>query len=289
MLYRTLHGSLSVGDLTFLAGSFQRSRSIIEGLFSAVSNITDQALYLTDLYEFFQMQPRITKRAAALRAPRPIRTGFEFRNVSFRYPGSGRGGVAERKLPVGATGANCVDWRERGREDDDRQIDGASLTIPMKAQCCSDGVDLREYDIDLLRREVGVIFQDYMRYGARGSREYRAGEDRGSGGSGTHPAWLRTSRWPIAWVSNCRKGTSRCWLDGSTRAPIFQRGSGRRWRWRVLYMREAQLIILDEPTASLDARAEYEVFYGLRTDAREDGRADLASVFDGQTAIEFSF
>src|SRR5205807_10637980 len=90
VLVRTLAGGISVGTFTFLTGAFNRSRSYIERILSSFNDITEQALFLKDLFEFFEMRPAIHSKPGAIPAPRPIREGFEFQNVSFAYPGSSK-------------------------------------------------------------------------------------------------------------------------------------------------------------------------------------------------------
>ncbi|MGA8877083.1 MAG: ABC transporter ATP-binding protein, partial [Candidatus Korobacteraceae bacterium] len=88
VLLRTLAGAISVGTFTFLTGAFSRSRSYIERILQSFTDISDQAMYLKDLFEFFEMRPAISSHPEALPAPRPIVSGFEFRHVAFAYPGS---------------------------------------------------------------------------------------------------------------------------------------------------------------------------------------------------------
>src|SRR4029077_7975569 len=90
VIWRTVTGALTIGTLTFLTGAIVQASSNIQLIFSTLSSIADQALFLTDLLAFFQMEATIRSKPNALPAPRPIQRGFEFRNVSFRYPGSSR-------------------------------------------------------------------------------------------------------------------------------------------------------------------------------------------------------
>jgi len=258
ILQRTLSGALTVGDLTFLAGAFARSRSLIESLFSSAASISDQALYLTDLYDFFQMQPTIRAAAGSLPAPRPIRQGFEFRHVSFRYPGSGklvlrdvsfRLNPGERIALIGENGA--------GKTTLVKLL--ARLYDPADGVILLDGIDLREYSIDDLRSEIGVIFQDYMKY------DMLVKENIGFG---------RIEK--LDDLSAIELSAQKSLADSvvNTLPAGYEQMLGRRFdsgadlsagQWQKIalaraYMRDAQLIILDEPTASLDARAEYEVF-----------------------------
>jgi len=259
ILGRTLTGSLSIGDLTFLAGSFAQSRGLIEGLFRRITDISEQALYLQDLYEFFAMKPSIEAPGKVwLPAPRPIREGFEFQDVSFAYPGSGRVavervsfrlGVGERIALIGENGA--------GKTTLVKLL--ARLYEPSAGRILLDGRDLREYDPVDLRREIGVIFQDYMKY------DMKAFENIGVGRIEQMAESARIEQAAVKSLADQVIGT----LPGGYEAMLGRRFEGGadlsagQWQKIALaraYMRDAQLVILDEPTASLDARAEYEVF-----------------------------
>src|ERR1700691_958307 len=163
VIWRTVNGALTIGTLTFLAGAIQQASSNIEQIFSTLAAIGDQALFLTDLLAFFEMQPTIRSKPNALSAPRPIVRGIEFRNVSFRYPGNSRLILErinfqlhpeERLALIGENG--------QGKTTIVKLI--TRLYDPTEGQILLDGVDLREYDLEDLHREMGVIFQDFMRY-----------------------------------------------------------------------------------------------------------------------------
>jgi ATP-binding cassette subfamily B protein len=258
IVIRTLAGALSLGSLTFLAGAFARSRSLIENLFSSLNNIAEQALYIKDLFDFFETKPSIASPPNALAAPRPIRSGFEFRGVSFAYPGSDRqvlNGVSfrfdaeERIALIGENGA--------GKTTLVKLL--ARLYDPTAGAILLDGIDLREYDVDSLRKEIGVIFQDYMRY------DMIAKENVGFGRIEEMENQARIQ-------DAARKSLAEPMI--AQFAGGYQQMLGRRFengidlsagQWQKIalaraYMRDAQVLILDEPTASLDARAEFEVF-----------------------------
>jgi ATP-binding cassette subfamily B protein len=258
ILYRTLHGALTVGDLTFLAGSFARSRGLIEGVLTSFSGISEQAMYLDDLFAFFRMEPQIRSSPGALPAPRPIRRGLELRHVSFRYPGAERDALhdvsfelrpGQRIALIGENGA--------GKTTITKLI--ARLYEPSEGQILLDGVDLREYDLESWRREIGVIFQDYMRY------HMLLWENIGVGRVeelNDRRRIERAARLSLASdvAARLEKGldqmVGRRFADGVDL-------SGGEWQKVALaraYMRDAQLLILDEPTATLDARAEHRIF-----------------------------
>jgi ATP-binding cassette subfamily B protein len=258
ILIRTLAGALTVGSLTFIAGILARSRSLIEMLFSSFNNISEQALYLKDLFDFFETRPNISSVPNALLAPRPIRSGFEFRSVSFAYPGSDRPvlrglsfrfDAGERIGLIGENGA--------GKTTLVKLI--ARLYDPTDGAILLDGIDIREYDVHSLRREIGVIFQDYVRY------DMLVRENIGFGRIeelGNHIRVEDAARKSLAEPLIAQ-------LEGRYDQMLglrFEDGvdlSAGQWQKLALaraYMRDAQVLILDEPTASLDARAEYEVF-----------------------------
>ncbi len=258
IIYFTVLGRYTIGALTFLAGSFRQSRDLIQGVLLSLSQIYEQSLYLADLFTFFDVQPRVTSKPGARAVPKPIREGFAFENVGFRYPGSDRWAVRhltfrirpeERVALVGENGA--------GKTTLVKLL--ARLYDPDEGRILLDGVDLREYDLESLRRNIGVIFQDFVRY------EFILKENIGVGqveGLGDEARIREAARRSLAdsVATRLEKGYDQVLgrrFDGGVEL------SGGEWQKVALgraYMREAQVLILDEPTAALDARAEYEVF-----------------------------
>jgi ATP-binding cassette, subfamily B, bacterial len=268
ILLRAVAGAISIGTLTFLAGAFMRSRDLIQRLLLSASDIYSQALNLQDLFTFFAVRPTITNRPGARAVPNPIREGFVFENVGFQYPGSDRWAVrgvnfslhpGERIALVGENGA--------GKTTITKLI--ARLYDPTEGRVLLDGVDLREYDLASLRQAIGVIFQDFVRYDMRFDENVGVGEIEAARGhldaerDGTPmPAIADASQRSLAASLLPRLPKGYHQMLGRR----FDEGvdlSGGEWQKVALaraYMRTAQLLILDEPTAALDARAEYEVF-----------------------------
>jgi len=298
-------GQITLGMLTFLAASFMRSRDLISRLLNSASDIYEQCLYLKDLFDFFEMQPVITSQPNALPAPRPIREGFVFENVGFRYPGSQRWAIrnvnfalrpGERLALVGENGA--------GKTTLTKLL--ARLYEPTEGRILLDGHDLREYDLASLRQSMGVIFQDFVCYdlhldeniGVGRIEEVEAYLDEanenephsGAGPDGVRPSTQRLNGSGLL-HENSSNGNSRIALPvppsivkaaeksmAAALLPRLPKGyrqmlgrrfaggvnlSGGEWQKIALaraYMRDAQVLILDEPTAALDARAEYEAF-----------------------------
>ncbi len=256
--WRTVRGDFSIGDLTFLAGSFMRLRQLLEGLLVGFSQVAGQALYLDDLFSFFEIEPEIASRPDAVPVPRPIQHGFVFENVGFRYPGNEQWTLRglEFELRAGEVLA-LVGENGAGKTTLVKLL--ARLYDPDEGRILLDGRDLRDYDLDDLRSNTGVIFQDFVRY------HLTAAENIGVGrieALGDLPRIRDAARRGMAdeVIAGLPLGYDQ--LIGRR----FKTGvdlSGGQWQKLAIaraYMRDAQVMILDEPTAALDARSEFEVF-----------------------------
>jgi ATP-binding cassette subfamily B protein len=258
IIYLTVLGRYTIGSLTFLAGSFRQSRDLIQRILLSLSNIYEQSLYLGDLFTFFDVTPRVMSRPGARGVPASIRAGFEFRDVGFRYPGSEQWAVRhlsfslapdERIALVGENGA--------GKTTLVKLL--ARLYDPDEGQILLDGVDLRDYDLESLRKNIGVIFQDFVRYDLILKENIGVGQvERLDDDARIREAGRRSLADSVA--TRLTGGYDQMLgrrFDGGVDL------SGGEWQKVALgraYLREAQVLILDEPTAALDARAEYEVF-----------------------------
>ena len=258
VIWQTVTGAYSIGLWYLLSGAILQASSNIQQIFSTVSGIADQALFLTDLLAFFDMRPTIQSKPDALPAPRPIVRGFEFRNVSFRYPGNSRlvlNGLnfhlrpGERVALIGENG--------EGKTTIVKLI--TRLYDPTEGQVLLDGVDLREYRLEDLYREIGVIFQDFMRYEMTARENIAVGRIEEIDDLQLLETAARKSL-ADAVIGRLPGGYDQ--MLGRR----FETGvdlSGGEWQKVALaraYLRDAQLLILDEPTAALDARSEFEVF-----------------------------
>jgi len=258
VIWRTVTGSLSIGTLTFLTGAIVQASGNIQQIFSTLSSIADQALFLTDLLAFFEMQPTIHSKPNALPAPRPIVRGFEFRNVSFRYPGASRLVLSGLNVSLRA-GERVALVGENGEGKTTLVKLMTRLYDPVEGQVLLDGIDLREYNLEDLYREIGVIFQDFMRYEMTARENIAVGQIQ------------EINNLPLLKIA-AEKSMADEVVERLPRAyeqmlgRRFERGmdlSGGEWQKVALaraYLRAAQVLILDEPTAALDARSEFEVF-----------------------------
>ena len=266
ILLHAVHGDITIGMLTFLAASFARGRDVIQSILLSASNVYEQALYLRDLFVFLDMRPTIESPPNAHPAPKKVQSGFVFENVGFRYPGSERWAVrnvdmalkpGERVALVGENGA--------GKTTITKLM--ARLYDPTEGRITLDGVDLKHYDLVSLRHAIGVIFQDFVRYDMRFDENIGVGEIESvradlEKSNGTPPSISAAAENSLAasllprFTKGYQQMLGRRFDDGVDL-------SGGEWQKIALaraYIRDAQVLILDEPTAALDARAEYEVF-----------------------------
>ncbi len=257
VIYRTVSGDLSWGTLQFLAGAIGGASSNIQAIFSTFSSIADQSLFLTDLVEFFNVQPTISSKPNALPAPRAIRSGFLFERVSFSYPGQTRRVLDNLDLRI-EPGERIALIGENGQGKTTLVKLITRLYDPTAGRILLDGIDLREYSVEDLNAEIGVIFQDFMRYEMSARRNIQVGRIEDSSQDDIQTAAQKSLAHSV--IERLPQGYEQ--LLGRR----FEGGvdlSGGEWQKLALaraYLRDAQLLILDEPTAALDARSEYEVF-----------------------------
>ncbi|HEU4904373.1 MAG TPA: ABC transporter ATP-binding protein, partial [Flavisolibacter sp.] len=258
IIAETINGKISIGSLTFLAGSFRQLRSLLEGILSRFTAVSQGAIYLKDFFDFFHIQPQIKPSPFSRPFPSKIQYGFTFENVGFKYANSERWANRHLNFTLHA-GEKLALVGENGAGKTTLVKLLARLYDPTEGRILLDGHDLREYDLFQLRKNVGVIFQDYIRYHmtvaqnvAVGNIEEKENRDRIVDASKKSLADLLVQRLPGKYDQALGKR--------------FNQGvelSGGEWQKIALaraYMKESQLLILDEPTSALDARAEYEVF-----------------------------
>ena len=258
LVFRTLRGELTIGGLTFLAGSLAGASNQIQLVFSTFTSIADQALFLSDLFEFFSMKPKIRNSAHPLPAPRRLQYGIEFRGVSFEYSKTSRRVLDRLDFRIEA-GERVAIVGENGQGKTTLVKLMTRLYEPTAGQILLDGVDIREYDLEDLHRQIGVIFQDFVRY------DLTVRENIAMGGGADQMDDARLLDAAVKSGAGAFLGRLREGLDQML-GRRFEGGvdlSGGEWQKIALaraYLRDAQILILDEPTAALDAAAEYEVF-----------------------------
>ena len=258
VILKTVRGEMTVATLVFLTGAIAGASANLQMIFSTFSSIADQSLFLTDLLQFFAVRPTVFSKPNALKTPRPIKLGIEFKDVTFSYPGSDRPILRnlnlflkpdERIALIGENG--------EGKTTIVKLL--TRLYDPTAGQILLDGVDLREYDLDDYASNIAVIFQDFMRYDMTAWENIAVGQIGGR---------ENLDKVEVAAKKSLAEGVIKKLPNGYDQmlGRRFETGvdlSGGEWQKVALaraYLRDAQILVLDEPTAALDARSEHEVF-----------------------------
>ena len=249
---------LTLGDLTLYTQSVSSVQSSFQSILESFSSLYEGGLYLNNLFDFLDYQPTIRNRPDAVPLPRALESGIEFRCVSFTYPGKSVPALREVSFTLALDETIALVGRNgAGKTTIVKLL--TRLYDPDAGEIFLNGRDIREYELDSLRAAVGVIFQDYVTYFFTAAENIGVGridvmEDRGriedaAGKSGAAGV--------IEKLSDGYETMLGRWFNEGVQL------SGGEWQKVALaraFMRDADVLILDEPTASLDARAEYEVF-----------------------------
>ncbi len=277
IVWRAVAGAITLGDMTLYLNIFRSSQTMFEAILSSLSGLYENGLFMSNLFAFLELKSQMVVAAKPLPAPREIRQGIEFRHVSFRYPTFG----SPKQFAAGSDNGHDNAWALRDVSLSIRPGEkialvgpnGAGKTTliklltrlydPTEGQILLDGVDLRDYDLRDLRRRIGVIFQDYVRYHLAaaenvGFGQIEALEDRpriigAAQKSGAHPV--------IAALPEGYETTLGRWFSNGRDL------SGGEWQKIALaraFMRDCEVLVLDEPTAALDAENEFKVFQQFR-------------------------
>lgn len=258
ILIQTVQSIITVGTLTFLAGAFNRMRNMLQGIMTRFSRIAEEALYLKDYYDFLNLKPTIVSPKNYQAFPSKIKQGFTFEDVSFKYPGAEKYAIKDLNFTL-KVGEKMALVGENGAGKTTLVKLLARLYEPSSGRILLDGIDLKNYNLNELRNNIGIIFQDYVRFMMKASENIAIG------------GISRIDELPVI-----KKAAEKSLADAvvSELPDMYDQMLGKRFakgvelsggQWQKIalaraYMRDAQLLILDEPTASLDARAEHEVF-----------------------------
>lgn len=260
--WRTLLGTVSVGGLTLYVQAADGVSQAFSGVLGGLQSMYEHQLYLTTLFELLDFEPQVRAPEQPIPLRRPMQQGIEFRNVTYAYEGKDEPALRNVSFRIdrGETVA-IVGHNGAGKTTLVKLL--ARLYDPQQGQVLIDGHDVRDYDPDELRREFGVLFQDYVSY------QFSARENIGIGRverlDDTLAITAAADKSGAATIiDTLPEGYDTVlgkWFDGGVNL------SGGEWQKVALgraFMRDAQILILDEPSAALDARAEFELFARLR-------------------------
>jgi len=252
---------LTVGQMTMYVTLFRQGQSAVAAALSAVGGLYEDNLYLSNLFEYLE-QPVTSSAGRAKAGPTPG-DGIRFEDVEFTYPGAATPALSNITMHV-RPGESLALVGENGSGKTTMIKLLTRLYHPTRGRILLDGLDLEEWEESILRRRIGVIFQDFARY------QMLAGENIGAG---DEPAFDDEARWRAA----ASKGLAAEFVEQLPAAYHTQLGkwfkdgrelSGGQWQKIALaraFMRsEADILVLDEPTAAIDAGAEAEVFEHFR-------------------------
>jgi ATP-binding cassette subfamily B protein len=260
--FRTLGGTISVGGLTLYVQAADGVQQAFSALLGGLQSMYEHQLYLNTLFELLDFQPQVQAPEKPVPVRHPIQDGIEFRHVSYTYEGKDEPALKDVSFHI-ARGETVAIVGHNGAGKSTLVKLVARLYDPQSGQVLIDGRDVREYDPDELRGEFGVLFQDYVSY------QFSARENIGIGRVerlDDTPAISEaaTKSGAAAMIERLPEGYDTVlgkWFDGGVNL------SGGEWQKVALgraFMREAQILILDEPSAALDAKAEFELFSRLR-------------------------
>jgi ATP-binding cassette subfamily B protein len=256
-------GRLTLGDLTLYTQAATSVQSSFQGLLSGFSSMYEHNLYLTSLFTLLEKAPTIVAPEHPRPLPEPLRGEISFEHVSFAYGGSEKRVLKDLDFTIAAGETVAVVGRNGAGKTTltkliGRLYDATAGTVRV------DGIDVRELDPDELRRQVGVMLQDYVNYQFTAAENIGLGrvedlEDRAAvvGAAARSGADEVVARLPQGYETMLGK-----WFDEGVNL------SGGEWQKVALgraFMRDARVLILDEPTAALDAQAEWELFARLRS------------------------
>ncbi|HSI76731.1 MAG TPA: ABC transporter ATP-binding protein [Lunatimonas sp.] len=258
IIFRTVTGLFSLGDLTFLSGSFNRLRSKLQGFFIRFTAITESALYLQDYFEFLDLAPGEVDDSEKLPLPGEIKKGFEFVDVGFKYPKSESWVVRHVNFELRA-GEKLAFVGENGAGKTTLIKLLLQFYAPTEGYILLDGVPIHRYDQAAYQQFFGVIFQDFVKFEltlreniAMGEIKEIGNQPRIDGAAEKSLANQVIESLPMGYDQPLGK-----------RFKMGKDLSGGQWQKVAIaraYMKDAKVLILDEPTSALDARAETEAF-----------------------------
>jgi ATP-binding cassette subfamily B protein len=260
--YRTVHGAITIGDLVMYFQAFQRGHEFLRELLGGLAGLYEDRLFLSNIYEFLDLERNVVEPRAPKAVPRPLRIGIAFENVSFRYPGTSRTVLHDITFSIepGETVALVGD-NGSGKTTLIKLL--CRLYDPTSGAIRLDGIDIRELGTASLRRELGVLFQDYARYQLSARENIWLGDVDASPRDDRVVQAARRSGADavIGGLTHGYDTTLGTWFEHAQELSI---GEWQKVALARAFMREAQIVVLDEPTSALDAKAEYEVFERFR-------------------------
>lgn len=272
--FRTIQGIITLGDMIMYFQAFQRGLGYLRGMLGGVADLYEDSLFLSNLYEFLDLEPKVKEPLHPVSVPQPMQKGILFENVSFKYPAS-NGKVLEDISLYIEQGEVVALVGENGSGKTTFVKLLCRLYDPNQGTITLDGIDLRHFETVALRHQISVIFQDYVKYHLTARENIWFGNiilpsEHKSIETAAHYAGADEL------ITGLPKGYETIlgkWFEDGEELSI---GEWQKIALARAFLRKAQIIVLDEPTSSLDAKTEYEVFKNFR------------QLLDGRSAILIS-
>ncbi|MBI4767437.1 MAG: ABC transporter ATP-binding protein [Deltaproteobacteria bacterium] len=260
--YRAVNGGITLGDMVMYYQAFQRGQGFLQELLSGLAGLYEDSLFLSDLYEFLDLKSKVKDPSPAYPVPRPLKTGIVFDQVGFQYPVGTRKVLEDITLHI-KTGEIVALVGENGSGKTTLIKLLCRLYDPTAGSIRFDGIDLRRFAVTPLRREISVIFQDYARYHSTARENIWFGNtmlpldhERIMAAARRSGADEVIASLPYGYETPLGK-----WFENGEELSI---GEWQKVALARAFMRDAPIIVLDEPTSSLDAESEYAVFKNFR-------------------------
>lgn len=258
IIQKTILGIITIGSLTFLSGSFARLRLLMQAIFSRFSSIAESAMYVQDYFDFLAIEPNIKNIDQPLPFPETLKEGFVFEKVGFKYPGTDIWAIRDVSFQL-HPGEKIALVGENGAGKTTLVKLLSRMYEPTEGNIYLEGKNLKAYNLQDLRRHIGVIFQDFVKFYFNAKENIAIGniEELDNMALIEQAAQQSLATEVVSQLPQHYQQMLGTRFAGGVEL------SGGQWQKIALaraYMRDAHLLILDEPTAALDARAEFEAF-----------------------------
>jgi len=258
IVWHTVQGKISLGDMTLYLSIFRQGQTTFQSILAAVGSIYENNLFMANFFDFLGLEPQMGVAARQQKVPAPLRSGIKFRGVGFRYPENEEWALRDINLSIRpGEKIALVGHNGAGKTTLIKLL--TRLYDPTEGTILIDGIDIRELDPLDLRQRIGVIFQDFVRYHLPASENIGFGRIEAAQEMDKIIEAARKSG-AHAIIQNLPDGYQTMlgrWFLGGHELSLGQ------WQKIALaraFMRDSEILVLDEPTASLDAETEYEIF-----------------------------
>jgi ATP-binding cassette subfamily B protein len=256
MLWKAVHGSLTLGDLALFYQAFQRGQGLMRSLFENVGEIYSNSIFLKDLFEFLALEPQVKDADRTVAIPSLLKDGIRFENVTFHYPGSERVALSDFDITIPAgrivaiVGANGA-----GKSTLVKLL--CRFYDPSQGRVLVDGVDLRHVRLQDLRSLITILFQEPVYYQNTFRENITLGDLTRQADSERvlFAAKAAGADKTVAGLPNGYETLLGKWFQGGTELSV---GEWQRLALARAYWRQAPILVLDEPTSAMDPWAEHD-------------------------------